>query len=246
MRKFIRRLLLWLHRIFVKSFPPGSPQEERVELERVAGAIAAVNACLPQEDPDSGTATATSGLTNACTTLSGAVSVFVLQMQVAVCWLWAQIQAVTTDVTAAYTAAIAAAVAPLEADIDAIEAQLPPVHVGTPTITAGAAAGGSPTFTLLTGSDDTQGAVDVTLGSAPTAAGGILFTLQFGANFAAQIFPLACARVGAPLSTAGIFFTTFESATAPVSACAIVSHSPTSAFLAGQIFRVSYRVGFTA
>ncbi len=207
---------------------------EAVITNAVKASVNGISACAPVDSDVAVTL-------NVCASEQTIWLAWINQIKVAFCYLFGQV----TDILSALIT-VDTTLDDLQTQIDDIDAQLPPVHVGTPTITAGSAAGGSPTLTLLTGSDDTQGAVDVTLGSAPTAAGGILFTLQFGSNFAAQIFPLACARVSAPLSTAGIFFTTFESANAPVSACAIVSHSPTAAFLAAQSFRVSYRIGYSS
>lgn len=83
----------------MKTFPPDSPQQDRQILERITGSVNAVNICLPQTTPDSGTAAATSGLLNACSTVSWAFSVFVLQTQVALCFLWDQIAAILVTIT---------------------------------------------------------------------------------------------------------------------------------------------------
>lgn len=152
----------------MKSFPPGSPQEERVELERVAGAIQAVNTCLPQTTPDSGTATATSGLLNSCSTLAGAFSVFVLQAQVAICWLWSQISAVLTRLDA-----IDLTLIDLQTQIDAIDTNMR--TPGTVNITVGAAAGVGATASVA--GNDTAGQVTINTGTG--VAAGELFTLDF-------------------------------------------------------------------
>jgi len=146
----------------VQTFPAGSPQEERVEAQRVLGAIQAVNSCLPQPpDPnDSGTAAATAGLINGCTTLSGALSVFVLQMQTFACWVWAQLQAIYTLITN------------LQTQVNNIKGVRTP---GAVTITPQAGLGVGATASIV--GNDTAGQITLHTGTGNTS--GLQFTLAF-------------------------------------------------------------------
>jgi len=201
-------------------------------------AISGIASCLPD-------ATEVQTLANSVTVCSSFYTIFLTWIAVvwkAICYVFASI-GTSGDALQEEIDALEEDVA----DLQAITATLPAVpHVGTPTITAGAAAGGSPTITLLAGSTDVQGAVDVTLGSAPTAAGGNMFTINFGTNFANYIFPVASSKAAGALASAGLLVNTFETSTPPVTGMAIIVHSPTAAFLAAQTFRVSYQVGYTS
>lgn len=165
---FVRRLLAWLHSILVKTFPPGSPQEGNVELQRVLGSVQAVNACLPQApaSPDSGTATATAGLLTQCSTLDGAFSVFVLQVQVAICWLWSQLSGSQTAITA------------LQVAVAALQASIPSPIPGTVSVAPGNGLGAGGTAVLVAGSTTSIGVISCVAGTSPGSSGGIAAILH--------------------------------------------------------------------
>ncbi len=73
----------------MRTYPPDSPQEAYLLLQRVLESIQGINECLPT---DSGVQDETAGLINACTTTPVAQSVLDLQLKQAICWLFSQIQ----------------------------------------------------------------------------------------------------------------------------------------------------------
>ena len=151
------------------QYPSGSPQAERVELERVMGSIQAVNTCVP----DSGAPAATSGLLNGCSTIASAFSVFVLQTQVVLCWLWAQIQGVLNSITD-----IDATLVTLQNEIDAIQNNMR--TPGAVTISPGSSLGAGGTASVV--GNDTAGQVTQRTGTGATT--GDLFTLGFTTPYA--------------------------------------------------------------
>lgn len=165
MRKWLGNFCHWLHRLFMALFPAGSPQAQRVELERVLASVQAVNACLPQEDPDSGTASATSGLLNGCSTIASAFSVFVLQTQVAICWLWAQISAILTRLTTDEDDIVT-----LQAQVAALESASPTPIPGVISVDTNSGLGVGGTATLAAGSTTEHGVVNLVFG---TGASGV-------------------------------------------------------------------------
>lgn len=181
------------------SFPSGGPQAERVELERVLGSVQAVNTCLPQTDPDSGTSTATAGLLNSCSTLASGLSVFVLQTQVALCWLWSQISALAAIVPTNLLEILDS----LQAQISAIPSMRTP---GALNITVGVAAGAGATASIV--GNDTAGQILLTTGTG-TSSGEFFTTANVTPFTTAGILHLEAANLGAasesvPLTTTDV------------------------------------------
>ncbi len=162
----------------MQSFPSGGPQAERQITERVLGSIQAVNACLPQAPDvnDSGTAAATAGLLNSCSTLASAFSVFVLQMQTFACWIWAQLLASQTDITTLQDDVLT-----LQNEIAALPTMRTP---GAITILEGAGAGAG--ATVSSSGNDTAG--QITLNTGTGTGTGVLFTI-------ANVTPFATAGI---------------------------------------------------
>lgn len=244
--KWLGKICHWLHLLFMGNpqFPGGSPQAERVELQRTLDSIQAVNTCLPT---DSGVQAATSGLLNSCSTIASAFSVFALQVQTAICWLWTEIQAFAADADANLQVAVNS----LQTQIDEIEAQLPATHIGTPTFAIDPTMGDGATYEFLPGSSDVMGGLIITLGTTPTAGGGPVGLLTFGLQFDNQIYPVTSAY---PPTSAGHAFSTgfqlapgYAASTTPVTAMTLMIGVDTADFIVeGDQFIITWNIGWNA
>lgn len=218
----------------------GPGQSEGINRKRFIQASQGVNTCLPD---DSGVQSISSGLLTTCTTGIQAAGVFALQTWKALCWLWSEIQETQASVAAIDVSGLEAEIAANTASIAALQAAAPPSHVGTPTLSASSAAGVGATAVLLAGSTDTEGGISITLGTAPTAAGGALCDLIFGTAFTAPIFPVMSVR---PRTPGGLFVDPNPGNAAPFASITISVFSPSAVLAVGQVIQVYYRIGFTA
>jgi len=186
----------------------------------VKAAIDGISACAPV---DSGIPVTISP----CATENAIWLAFINQIKVAFCYVFGQITSILSSLMT------------IDDEITAIQAELPPTHpAGTPTLSAGGAAGSSPTLTVQAGSTDTDGFIIIQCGTSPTAAGGLMAQLVFANSFTNPIRVLL--TIGGVAH--GYFVQHTPVLSGPVASAAIYVFDPTSAITNGTQFRISYSV----